>query len=259
MSLDDLSRMSGEAPPSGIPALSSYARVHGNYQSGRSIQIDAAGEFLPQPEGGGIICISQAKVIQTFRPVIRLASEIPPNSCPWREVLQHEQIHYAIDRSAASNAVRASIESASSLPPRFWSARVSSKQEADSFIQSYQQWLLQRVNSAFQQVSQPAQIAHDSPGEYSRVANSCGDDFSKIGYGKDSSSEAVARSAYGAPPPRTSSPPPEPQPSFATQWDSSSPSDFAPPPRAPAQRPAVLSAPTSGDRPYGASNPWIPR
>lgn len=253
---DELSRMSNAGPPSTSPALHSYDRVLGNYQSGRSLAVEADGEMITLPNGKSYACVRSARVIQTLRPSIRLAAEIPPGSCTDAQVWQHELHHFDIDSQVAAG-LRSSVENAHAKP-RPWHSEVASEKEASDFIHGYQQWLFYRTNSDFNNASRPAQGRHDSLEEYDRVLESCPGEVSKMGYGDASAASAVSRSAYGAPSgtrsfKTLSSLPPPPTSSPAPAAPASSSASAAPQP-APASIPSARRSAT----PYGAANPWVP-
>ena len=108
---------------------------------------------MPQTSCQGVVV-----QLDYIKPVLRVASEIPPGSCAYARVMNHEQTHVRIHREIARQFRELDYP---------WSSGASS-----AAILAYAKQELDRLMQA--------QVLFDSPEEYARNHSVCGGEISRL-------------------------------------------------------------------------------
>lgn len=125
-------------------------------------------------DGKGCVAITKAQITLTFsNPTIYLARELPRGSCIYRQVLEHENRHVAVDRQLSSeyeyslrNRIEAELRTIGIL-------RGNSVEQASSQLQILVQARLQPIFAEFIAERERRQALVDSEAEYERISKSC--------------------------------------------------------------------------------------
>lgn len=172
LSIAQLARQPGRAPG---PAGSARGHVLGLTQAryGEQSQVSA----LFQPMGDGSFCASPKTLTVSFgfqQRVVLIARDLPPASCIFREVLEHEMKHVAVDeallRDFAPLVRRRLDDVAAQLAP----VRARSQNQA---MQAFRRSLDSAMRATMQEFGQERdrrQAQVDTAEEYERVSKSCG-------------------------------------------------------------------------------------
>jgi hypothetical protein len=126
-------------------------------------------------EGPGGVCARPAQIgltlVQTEH-LVRIASEIPPGGCLWREVEAHERRHVAVNR----RTLRVAAERAR-LAAEAWAARAEGRGATlDEAMASLQAGLRRAIEPALAGMRATREAEHrsiDSAGEYRRLSQVC--------------------------------------------------------------------------------------
>ena len=136
--------------------------------------------FVIRADGpiSGPICYSlhRIKVDIQYRATVYIASEHPPNSCHYRELLAHEMKHVAVDRELIRDAkaqVGEHVLNTTEQIGRFASLPLDTEA---SVRQAYNGILAQALSEALERIQaerNKRQRVIDTPEEYKRVAATC--------------------------------------------------------------------------------------
>lgn len=132
-------------------------------------------EILTTSNGQGGYCsaISTASVIIDWRTTVHIAAEVKPGSCIDRVVTRHEQRHVDLNRALMPDA-QAGISAALATV----AGRAVSNSSIESSRNVIQQRLLAAVKAAMKTFSAEQarrQLEIDTPEEYDKVPNACGE------------------------------------------------------------------------------------
>jgi hypothetical protein len=123
-------------------------------------------------------CVGDLRVSLTFTPVITIAREIPRGSCLEREMLAHENGHWAIDRKILPGlAPRLGDLAAAGVRHGFDGETVTALQ---SQVKAALRGSLDEFIDIFREARRAPQAAHDSPEERERVDRACGGAASEV-------------------------------------------------------------------------------
>jgi len=127
---------------------------------------------------GYAVCIKRFNATMSSAAQIFIARELPPGSCPRKEIMDHELIHYKIDRDQVARLRQEVPQMAAQFTAVYWGATV---EEARSRAEEANQQFSNLLQKRFYDLRTPPQHEHDNPAEYERLTRSCGGETQRIG------------------------------------------------------------------------------
>ncbi|MFD1625825.1 hypothetical protein [Azospirillum griseum] len=172
LSIAQLARQPGRAPG---PAGSARGHVLGLTQARYGEQSQISAQFQPMSDGS--FCASLKTMTVSFgfqQRVVLVARELPTASCIFREVLEHEMKHIAVDeallREAAPQIRRRLEETLAQFEP----VRVRGENQAMQAFRRRLDATMRAIMQEFGRERDQRQAQVDTAEEYERVSKSCG-------------------------------------------------------------------------------------
>lgn len=146
--------------------LTSATWTFENSYSMRSVQDSESGETCFRP--------GTVELVVGYLPLeVQVAEELPPNSCTYQEVLEHELEHVRIYERALPEAAKAiSLEVQRELHE--YLGRATNHAHAEELLNAKLEEVVSRAIVRQRALVQAENAKHDSAEEYSRVLHSCG-------------------------------------------------------------------------------------
>lgn len=142
-------------------------RLTGLYEGGMSLRLSF--DSAPADRSSGY-CVKAVRVKLRWEPVIRIASEIPEESCAGAAALEHEREHQKAHPLAATQALREELKRAP-IDPDLTLAQTAEQAErmGQERIASFGQRLAEAMDAA----AEKSQRELDTRQEYERVSSAC--------------------------------------------------------------------------------------
>lgn len=143
-------------------------------------RMELAARYLRQADGR--VCAVADRVTIVLAHVehaIRIAEEIPPQGCLWREVLAHEQRHVAVNRATLAQAEQA-LRGAVTDWARRATARAANAEAATGQLQAGLRQAVEPHLAAMRRARLEGHGRIDTAAEYDRLARVCPGDQRRL-------------------------------------------------------------------------------
>lgn len=142
-----------------------------------NLRLDSSFEIVTQSENkSGETCAQIGRLDVQFGfadTMVYIAHELPPYSCGYNEVLQHERTHLAIDQNIVAHYLPQLRGLMEEQLRRVGVVRARSPEEAEARIRQEINDYLKNLGANIASVREQYQRQFDSLAEYERLSNSC--------------------------------------------------------------------------------------
>ncbi|MBR0655110.1 hypothetical protein [Plastoroseomonas arctica] len=159
-------------------------RTHGDHLGVTASRVEwrmeLAARYLREPDGRVCAVADRVSIVLAHvEHAIRIAEEIPPQGCLWREVLVHEQRHVAVNRATLAQAEQA-LRGAVTEWARRASARAADAEAATGVLQASLRQAVEPHLATMRRARVEGHARIDTVAEYDRLARICPGDQRRL-------------------------------------------------------------------------------